>query len=213
MHYANQKGLELAASYSLMPNMLKYCGENDFYSIFRRYLGNKCNRIAATALSSSLKKFKSHYAYLKTIAQANRKQPFDKEIVNAFWIGNPLLYNVSKERIKQLILNDLCLAGMNKQRAANKARGLSNGILIHHSFNSLYLNFVGNRAKRTTVNYDKCRIGWGRVIGLADPWTASSIQHPAPGIHDRLESSVSSLGNTRLTTRDTRLLIGRVPVS
>lgn len=164
MHYTDQKSLELAASYSLMPNMLKYCGENDFYGIFRRYLSNKSNPIAAAALSDSLKKFKGHYAYLKTIAQANRKRPFDKEVVNAFWIGNNLLHNVSKERIKQLILNDLCLAGMGKQRAANKARGLPNGIMLHHSFNSIYLNFVGNKVPRTVNNYDKCRIGWGKVI-------------------------------------------------
>ncbi len=113
---------------------------------------------------NALKKFKGNYLYLKTIARANGKKPFDRGVVEAFWIGNPLLRKVNDRTIRKLILKDLCKAGMDKIRAKQKVNNLPKGIFLHHSFNSLYLEFVGNKVKRTISNYDKCRIGWGEVL-------------------------------------------------
>jgi len=157
-------GLEFAARYSLVPNSFGYCGGNNFAKIFSGYLKRK---VSKKELIFELKKFKSLYAYLKTIARANKKKPFDRDVLEAFWIGNSLLKKVTQKDIKNLILDELCKnAGMDRKRAISSAKNLPKNILIHHSFNSLYLNFVGNSVPRTLSNFDNCRVGWGKVIAV-----------------------------------------------
>jgi hypothetical protein len=156
--------LESAGRYSIVPNSLGYCGGSDFSKVFKRYREGKSTK---SEMRQALKRFKSLYAYLKTIAKANKKNPFDRNVLEAFWIGNDLLTNVTAGSIRKLILRDLVAAGMDKKRAQSAADKLPEGILLHHSFNSIYLNFVGNKVKRTTTNFDKCRIGWGKVVSIS----------------------------------------------
>ncbi len=156
--------IELAARYSLVPNSFGYCGGNDFVKVFKRYLEGRANR---NEIIFELKKFKGLYSYLKAIARVNKRNPFDRHVIEAFWIGNSLLKNVTAKDIKRLILEDFHKkAGMGEERAIRAANNLPKGILLHHNFNSLYLHFVGNEVARTTKNFDKCRIGWGTVISI-----------------------------------------------
>ncbi|MFA6530581.1 MAG: DUF6390 family protein [Candidatus Micrarchaeia archaeon] len=155
------KPIELAGRYSLMPNCLGYCGGSDFSKVFKRYLDGTASE---SELKLAIKKFKGHYPYLKTIARANGiKNPFDKRIIEAFWIGDRLLEQVGRADVIRLIRKFSKNAEMNKKRAQEKIDNLPDGILLHHSFNSLYLNFVGDRVERTVDNFDRCRIGWGIV--------------------------------------------------
>lgn len=155
------KPIEIGACYSLMPNCLGYCGGSDFSKVFRKYLDGNASE---NELKLAIKKFKGHYPYLKTIARANGiRNPFDGRVIDAFWIGNGLLGRVGRTDVIRLILEFAKNAEMDKNRAQEKIANLPDGILIHHSFNSLYLNFVGDRVERTVSNFDKCRIGWGVV--------------------------------------------------
>lgn len=156
------KSIELAARYSLMPNCLGYCGGSDFPKVFSNYLQGNATKYE---LKNAIKKFKGHYPYLKTIAKASGiTDPFDPRVIKAFWIGNELLDNVGKNEIIKIITHFSKHAGMDPKRAEEKIKQLPSEIVLHHSFNSIYLNFVGDKVPRSVSNFDKCRIGWGKVL-------------------------------------------------
>jgi len=151
-------GVELAAHYAFPPNSFGYCGGRNFRRILQSGDGK--------ALGREMKKFRVHYAYLSLIARENGLEPFDKKVVEAFWIGNRLLENVSGESIRRFIRRDLF---RNKSsRAKSLAKNLPEGILPHHSFNPLYINFVTGSVARTIKNYDSCCVTAGRVLSVSE---------------------------------------------
>jgi len=155
-------GAELAARYAFPPNELGYCGTPSFRSILDGCLAGERK---AGALENELKKFHAHYAYLSLIARENDRKPFDPDVVKAFWLGNGLLLNVSRKALRQFIVRDL-FGG--KQKSARKlAENLPEGMVPHHSFNVLYINFVTDKVEKTTKNYDSCCIACGRVLSVS----------------------------------------------
>lgn len=79
------------ARFALPPNELGYCGPGDDGS-FARHLDDG-NEAELRSLASS---FEGAYPYLRLLAGANRRtDPLDADVVEAYWIGNPLLRNVS----------------------------------------------------------------------------------------------------------------------
>lgn len=153
----------LAAFYSLPPNCRGYCGGGSFVSVLRAHLAG---RAGVRALEDELKKFRAHYAYLSLIARENGMKPFDAEVVNAFWIGNPLLEGVSRKAMRRFILRDL-FSGKQAARAKKLAGNLPEGAVPHHSFNSLYVNFVGAKVAKTTKNYDSCCVSPASVLAVS----------------------------------------------
>jgi len=157
------KGLVLAAKYALPPNTKGYCGGCEYT---RKYADFFNGKLQINELETELKKFKAHYAYLKLTARENDLEPFDLDVVRAFWIGNELLENVSYEALQKFIKEELFLSQpQEKKRAEMLAYELPKGIVPHHSFNSLYINFVSEAVGRTIENYDACCINIGRVKG------------------------------------------------
>lgn len=156
-------GAELASHYSFPPNRHGYCGATDFSSVLRDYHTGKAG---AGALRSALGRFSAHYAYLSLIARENGLGPFDKEVVRAFWIGNRLLESVRPGALRKFIEKDL-MKGTQAARARKLCANLPEGILPHHSFNVLYVNFVSNAVPRTIRNYDSCCITSGRVLAVS----------------------------------------------
>jgi hypothetical protein len=156
-------GVALAARYSFPPNTLGYCGTNSFQYTLAAYLSGKPT---LQILEKELKKFRAHYAYLSLIARENSMKPFDMEVVRAFWIGNDLLENVSSEALREFIVSDL-FAGKQLKRARSLSKNLPNGLNPHHSFNSLYINFITDRVERTIENYDACCVTLGEVLSVS----------------------------------------------
>lgn len=152
-------GVEQAARYAFPPNNYGYCGPKLFVSILK-------NKHSNAILKNELKKFKVHYAYLSLIAKANNLKPFDKKVVHAFWIGNELLENVSSSMLRRFIVRSLFPKG--KARAKMLAANLPKGLVPHHSFNSLYVNFVTGKVKRSIKNYDSCCITFGKVLSISN---------------------------------------------
>lgn len=147
-------GAELAARYAFPPNSLGYCGRKEFCSALRSG--------RAAGLKSGLRKFRAHYAYLSLIARANGMGPFDRNVVEAFWIGNRLLASVSPAALRRLIARLI----KDKVRARRLIARLPRGVLPHHSFNSLYVNFVTDSVRRSVKNYDSCCVTAGRVLSV-----------------------------------------------
>lgn len=145
----------IAAKYSFTPNSLGYCGTPSFVSLLQS--GDREKTM------EELRKFHPHYAYLSLIARENGRQPFDDDVVRAFWIGNRLLENVCYDSLKRFVLEEL-LPG--QERAVRLSESLPQGLVPHHSFNSLYINFVTDKVEKTTRNFDSCCVLPGRVLSV-----------------------------------------------
>ena len=89
--------LILASRYSLAPNLLNLCGPSNFVKSLE-------NRKKAE-IKKKLRNFESYYSYISLIGKKNSKSPFDKEVVEAYWIGNKLLEKVTENDMRKLILH------------------------------------------------------------------------------------------------------------
>lgn len=152
--------IELAARYSLMPNRLKYCGPEGADEVFFDFIATKQGKDEVISL---LNKFKAVKLYLDLIAKNNSKNPLDKEVIEAYWIGNELLDNVPSSSIKNMILTDFIKEGLPRSVAEELAARTPEGITPHHSFHVLHVNFLTKKVEPNIINLDKCRISWGTV--------------------------------------------------
>ncbi len=153
-------GVEFSARYSYPPCRLGHCGTRSFPAIFELYLEKKIDQ---WDLKKELEKFMVPTSYLRLIAEHAKKEPFDYEVVEAFWLGNQLLETVPHKALAQFIKEDLVRAGLKKDRARHLAENLPEKSLAHHSFHAMYIQFVSEKVPRTHNSFDLCRIGYGTV--------------------------------------------------
>jgi len=173
------EGVELAARFALPPNSMGYCGKMDFARLFKAFLGSK-SLAAKRKLEKSLEKFTAHYAYLRLIAAASKRKPFDREVAEALWIGNRLLEKAGKKDLGRFILRQFCGKGMLPKKRANMlAKCLPEGMVPHHSFHALYLHTVSGVIEPRMENADRCRISWGKVVGAKGEKLAVETQRLA----------------------------------
>ena len=146
------EGLELAARFSSAPNSLGLCGPKGFDSQDKK------------RLLAQMKKFTAPYAYLSLIAKANNKNPFDYDVVEAFWIGNELLDNVKRQDVAEMIKTKFVGKGrLAKGRASQLASMLPPRVFPHHSFHVFYIGSISGVLEGKKKELDLCRISWGRV--------------------------------------------------
>lgn len=158
------KGVELSARFGLAPNSLRYCGEKGFSKAFAAYLARK-NPSTEKSLASSLGKFKAHYAYLRLIAEASGKRPFDRQVTEALWIGNSLLAKVEKKDMAKLIVGEFTGEGLLPLKKAREyASRIPDGALPHHTFHVLYIHTITGVVKPSLLTADNCRPSWGKVV-------------------------------------------------
>ncbi len=167
-----RSGVLLAARYAFPPNRLGYCGKPSFPDALAACLacldsrGGALHKKSVLALERELRRFRTHLAFLKLIARENGLEPFDYEVVRAFWTGNRLLENVRPEAMRRFVERELFRPG--SRRADSLSRSIPEGILPHHSFNVLYVNFVTDKAERSLRNFDSCCITWGQVRSVSE---------------------------------------------
>jgi len=159
------KGLLRCARYAFSPNKLKYCGPVEKNAEILAYM---LEGVEDQGLGQLLGEFGVMQPYLKLIADENKiKDPFDERVVEAYWIGNQLLENVS---IKQFWDNLLDKQGLKKRFKAKDLRWIVGkipiGAKVHHSFHVFNVwSRTGHEAKPHTVEtMDSCRISWGKVV-------------------------------------------------
>lgn len=162
-------GLWLAASYGLPPCRLGYCGRGKRKAgeTLRRFLLGKEKNLKR--VRRALEGFEALYPYLQLIAQANRRaDPLEKEVVEAYWLGNRLLERVKPAALKKLITTVFCRPGLlTFKQAKQKAAMIRKGALPHHSFHVLVMGSITGRVSLTGRLVDVCRIGWGKVEKLS----------------------------------------------
>src|SRR3989304_5557246 len=81
-------GVQLCARFSLATTRLRYCGPEDADSILYQTVVKATDTGAAR---TALEKFEALLPYLEAIARKHGLDPFDRDVVEAYWVGNELL--------------------------------------------------------------------------------------------------------------------------
>lgn len=161
----NKHGLLLCAKYSVAPNYFGYCGPDENKSLvdhLKENLGDK-------EVRSILSEFETLYLNLTLIAKENKiADVFDKQVVEAYWVGNQLLQNVSSRDYAHLLDEKFNL----KKKLGPKILGKlsykmqTHKIYPHHSFHVFNIfKRTGHDPSLHTLNtMDECRIGWGKIV-------------------------------------------------
>lgn len=157
-------GTILAARYAYMPNRLRYCGGDNVSELLSYIKENQTD----DGLKELLEEFATMFPYLKLIARANHiADPFNYKVVEAYWLGNELLENVSMDVFYRSLIDDQMLKKKFKSNILDKVFGqIPIGAKPHHSFH------VFNIPKRTghypvehsLKTMDECRIAGARIV-------------------------------------------------
>ena len=84
----DQKGISTCARYAFAPNWFHYCGPEKQKDL-KAYIQEQRFRSGITDI---LHHFETLYPYLLLIASENHlNDPFDRRVVEAYWIGNRFL--------------------------------------------------------------------------------------------------------------------------
>ena len=155
-------GPKIAAIYGLIPNKLGLCGPRQ--DLLRKFI---TGQLSIPQTIPVLEKFEAAYPYYQLIAKKNRiSSPFNKRVVEAYWLGNNLLNKVKISDLRQLIVEKFSGPGrLPKKLALEKAAKIPDDSRPHHSFHVMVLGSITGSIDFTNKVklQDTCRIGWGRI--------------------------------------------------
>ncbi len=157
-------GPQLFARYAYPPNALGYCGPADHLALFQYGSAG----VTDQGLVELAKGFAGAWPYLELIAGATGiRDPLDRRVVEAYWVGSPLLDSVGTVHIGNS-MEDRFRTRTGHQ-FSHLAEGVVAGGVPHHSFHVFEVYpWVGllrdDRKSPTAVSVlDRCRIRWGTV--------------------------------------------------
>lgn len=159
-------GIELAARFSYITNSLRFCGPEEASKQFLDYINKSAS---AESVRESIKKFEGLYPYLSAIAQKAKMDFLDYDVVEAYWLGNPLLEKFEDDDMKEII-EKLMSRGLPKSIGNNLIKTMPHGFVPHHNFNVFYVG-VGRTTgsvETTLQNMDNCRVSWGKVVDIIE---------------------------------------------
>jgi hypothetical protein len=154
-----------------MPNRLTYCGGDD-----NRALWDYCQAHQTDAgLLQILRQFKGAIPYMRLIARCNGlADPFDRRVVEAYWLGNDLLQGVEAR-----MLYDFLRARFSKEMSTKAMNLVLNkapaGARPHHSFHVLEV-CPRNGWPQALEFMDNCRISWGQVVAVNGATVTAVVQ-------------------------------------
>jgi len=160
------QGLITCARYAYSPNQLGYCGP-DKNNNLQEYISSN---VQDAGLKEILVDFQTLKPYLTFISQANRiPDAFNQRVVEAYWIGNSLLQNISANDFYRYLNDGLSLPKKLNRKSLNYLYDkLPLGAKPHHSFHVLNIfRRTGHLSIEHTVEtMDNCCINWGRVMKI-----------------------------------------------
>jgi hypothetical protein len=168
-------GLALCSRYSYPPNSLSLCGP-DRQNDLKWYSGS---RQADHGTIEILTHFSTLYPYLRLIAQENKiSDPFDKRVVEAYWIGNNLLKNIPQIRFAQYLSDNLRKKIKIEELEKIMAK-LAVGGLPHHAFHvtNIYKRTGYLDIPHTVETMDACIINWGKIDKIDHQLISVSTQN------------------------------------
>jgi Family of unknown function (DUF6390) len=176
-------GQVLFARYAYPPNQLGYCGAGDGRELLE--LAADPGSPEAGDMGARARGFDGAWPYLEIIAAAaGIRDPLDRRVVEAYWVGNELLDAVDPDTFARSVRRSF--AG---QTGADWDC-LPAGPAAHHSFHVLavypWMGLLRRGAPGPALEVlDRCRIRWGQVTarrgdhvevtGQALTWDGSSL--------------------------------------
>jgi hydrogenase maturation factor len=160
-------GPQMFLRYAFRPNLLGYCGGEDSRALFQYGVEGRGDR----GLIELESQFEGAYPYLQLIARANRiDDPFDLRVVEAYWIGNPLLERVDLGALYRSV----------EERFKGRTRPTDwrwlagkppAGARPHHSFHVFDVFPRAGLMRSGSTDHlletmEQCRIRWGRVASV-----------------------------------------------
>jgi hypothetical protein len=173
---APASGPLLFARYAFGPNRLGFCGPDDAAALFELAVDGRHDRdIRALA-----QQFEGAWPYLELIARSNaRPDPLDRAVVEAYWLGSPLLESVGPGDLGPSLATRFRprLDGSAWRWLAAKPE---DGAKPVHAFHVLdVFPRVGllrsDRVGDVLRTIDSCRIRWGRVLEVDGDWLTASV--------------------------------------
>ena len=147
------EGLKTAIRYSIKPHQLGLCGpqKGNTAQILLDFLSGK--DAPEKKVREILEQFEGSYAYYKLIAKSNNiGDPFDEQVVRAYWIGNELLNNVPVKELRKMI--------QERFKMPEKAKLIPGWAKPHHSFHVMMIGSVTGRIKFNDRLRKLCVISW-----------------------------------------------------
>lgn len=183
----------LFARYAFGPNRLGYCGPADAAELFELAVDGR--RVAD--LRALARQFDGAWPYLELIARSNgRRDPLDREVVEAYWLGNALL-----DRVAPMQLGMSLEARFRPRLGSDDWRWLAGkpaaGARPVHAFHVLdVFPRIGllrsDRVNDVLTVIDGCRIRWGQVVAVEGDWLIVAVT-PIRLIDGRLQLTAPEL--------------------
>ncbi len=156
-------GLALCTRYSYPPNSLSLCGPDKKADLKWYSTNQKSDKGTVEILSQ----FSTLFPYLRLIAESNNiKDPFDARVVEAYWLGNNLLHQITIEKYTKYLSDSIQL----KKKIIKKElemifKKIEIGALPHHTFHvmNVYKRTGHLDIPHTIETMDACLINWGKI--------------------------------------------------
>ena len=160
-------GLTLCARFAYPPNSLSLCGplnQTDL-SVYSQ------DGFSDAGTSDILSKFHTLNPYLEYISRENRiGNKFSAEVVEAYWLGNRLLKNITLRSFEKHLKEGLNLKKiLNKKNLYTLLKRLDFGAVPSHNFHVLNIYRRTNHQENlhTVSSMDACRINWGEIVKIS----------------------------------------------
>jgi hypothetical protein len=151
--------------YAFPPNELGYCGPDDHDALLGYVVGGRPDH----GMVELARRFEGAYPYLQLIAHSNGiSDPFDPQVVDAYWIGNRLLAGVDAGAFRESLVERF-----GSRVSAGALHWLAgkpfDGATPHHNFHvfEVYTRaglMNGDASGPLVEVMDSCRISWGEVV-------------------------------------------------
>jgi hypothetical protein len=159
---AGSAGIALFIRYAFMPNHLGYCGGNQNELLLEQAATGQ----AGPALTPLLTQFSGATPYLRSIAAANRiGDPFDRRVVEAYWLGNELLAGVDAGDLYKT-LDERFGSQLPPKLRAQVLRKPPEGAKPFHLFHVVDVYRHLERESVGMAAIESCRISWGQVTAV-----------------------------------------------
>lgn len=159
-----ENGVELAARFSLPTSQRGYCGPPGAPdALHRAATGGGDLGTARRALEG----FEALMPYLEAIAEHGGLEPFDRRVVEAYWVGNDLLDRWTPKEFAG-ILDRLVQRGLPRSLSEELKGRLPSHPIPHHLFHVCFVGVgqVTGHVETTLENMEACRPSWGTVVDV-----------------------------------------------
>lgn len=171
-------GLRVFSRFAFPPNSLGYCGPED-----PRLLGELVAADPASAREEMVhvaQAFAGAWPYLTLIATQTGRTQLDPLVVEAYWIGNPLLDNIDIADWGRSLDDRFARRAGSSMTAIDEA--IARGGKPTHAFHVFciypWVGLLRDGAADPALHVlDRCRVRWGRVLSTEESVTRVETRH------------------------------------